>query len=212
MPRHQRNARTAEPGVASGKSEAAGRTRLVRLRGRIVLQEPSSPSPVSGQPPPPLRPESLGIGMTRVLQSLVVTSVEGGAVVASNEAGQFVLESQMPVTARRMTVYFASNLLVRVDGRDSITVPLEPGLETADVSIDVPMTSALVAQPRFEGRPIRPEDLQNPEILAEFQRQMTDLARAILPPPQPMPAQSPDAPATDAPATDTPHEDTPSNQ
>jgi len=184
--------------TAMGADEPGARTRLVRLRGRIIMGEPSSRA-ANGAPPAPVNPMSLGIGEDRVLASLTVTSVETGTTAVSNESGRFVLEAEMPTSARRMTLELASNLLMRPDGRTRMVVRLVPGSATSEVDVDLPMIAAASAQPRLNGRVIKPEDLQDPEVRSEFLRQMSEVANIVMPPPPPqgVQAERPSPPPSD---------------
>lgn len=183
--------RTAARSHAAGHSGDSGpeapapseSARLVRVRGRIVFRE-QVPDPAQAEDvPPPLDPLVLGISEKSVLASLSVRLREGGASTTSDESGVFLLESELPIQTRKVTLQMTSNLLMLAAGGDRLVLRLEPGDHVVDLDVEVPMTRAVVAQPRFKGRVIRPEDLSDPEVRAEFTRQMNEINNLVIPPP-----------------------------
>jgi hypothetical protein len=90
----------------------------------------------------------------------------------------------VPVDATRLTLNLASNMMVMArNPANRLVIALTPSSEPAEIDIDVPMMRAVVAQPRYKGRVIRPQDLAKPEVRAEFVRQMNEINHAVLPPP-----------------------------
>lgn len=182
-----------------GSDEATGRP--VRIRGRLRIVEPApddearrprSFAPTGSNAGPPLPPgasfESVRVGLAGSTEQVSVSQV-----------GSFLIEAVVPRAARTLTLRFQSSRLLPESGNPDLRVPLG---DAADVEVDVPMIATFNFQPTFHGKPIRPADLKDPEIEAEFFRQLQEAGRNLPPPPPPPPpdeATEPAAPSGDSP-------------
>lgn len=152
--------------------------------------------------PAPIDPLTMGISEARVLSSVIVRAPELGIDAASDPSGRFFLELEVPRGASRIVLTTTSNLLTPARGRARLHVALEPGPATADVEVDVAMVPAVTAQPQFAGEPITPEQLEHPEIRAEFLRQMAEVANLVMPPPGSWPSETTGTPGASAPGSE----------
>jgi hypothetical protein len=190
----RRSAALMDQSVASGPTTNGPTTaigsRLVRVRGQIVVSEYQPTTP--GETYRPVDPLDLGTTDAMILSSATVYGPGDAATVKSDSAGRFLLEAEVPIGTRQLPLHITSNMLMPTRPGGHPVIALDTGSGSIDVDVEVPMVRALVAQPTFKGRPIKPKDLANPEVREAFIAQLNEINNAVLPPPSfPPPANEP---------------------
>jgi len=69
------------------------------------------------------------------------------------------------------------------DGKQKITIQLGERSDSGDIDIEMRMIPAINMRPTYNGTPIRPRDLENTLVRAEFLRQTSELVTRIMKPP-----------------------------
>jgi hypothetical protein len=157
-------------------------TRMIRIRGRVLVVERPADSPREGSPTA-LDPLTLGIERDELLKSLVVRIAETGASATVSEAGSFLLETALPTQTRALTLHCDSNLLLPENRNPEVHIELAEQLNPTDIDIELHMIPAVTMRPMYHGRPLRPRDLENPAVRDEFVRQTADVVNRVMRPP-----------------------------
>jgi len=174
---------------SSGEGTAAvplAMSRRVRITGMVRLANWNADSPRDNRTEAgraAVSPVRLGLEPDKLWASLRVEVAETGESTHVTPVGSFWIDTEVPATARRVTLRFLSNMLMLQANTRDVRLHLKPGGDPVDLQVDVPMIPALVARPMYHGRVITPADLGDPVVQEEFLRQLSETVGRMTGPP-----------------------------
>ncbi len=150
---------------ATPRPQLHGKMREVTIQGLIQVEVPEPEHEL----PPGISPFGLAqmAGTEEAALRSVMVSTPTGESAFADEGGAFQLRVRLPEDQVEVALAFQSPFLVYGEHRgDAFPVRLPPGSTT--VEVEVFMRPGMSFQPTFNGKPITPEDLSNPEVQKAF--------------------------------------------